>query len=90
MNEKKEEGERENLPRMLSYYRDEERNTTDREGYYVVIFHKLLLKLLEECSPSRIKELWYRMRVFFGIDAREYRVHLASDTKKDFGWQNRF
>lgn len=46
---KKREG-KESLECRLSYHKDEERNTTDREKYYVVIFHKLLLKLLEECS----------------------------------------
>lgn len=56
----------------LSRYKDEEQNTTDREEYYVVIFHKLLLKLLKECSlPYKQQRIEVSNAIF--LDAKEYR-----------------
>lgn len=75
---KKREG-KESLECRLSYHKDEERNTTDREKYYVVIFHKLLLKLLEECSLRYKQQSIEVSNVRDPSRRKRASIHLASE-----------
>lgn len=82
---RKKRKEKESPECRLSYHRDEEQNTTDIEGYYVVIFHKAVVKASRgnfsatQAATSRDIEC-----ASFSASTRE-NIYLISDTRKDFG-----